>query len=120
MIKYSPVNENSAVERIEFFNDDKTITLVNRFDTYTVFVDEEDDDFPVDDYDPESGTMMSFVDEEEGERIEFDVEGDVTDQEKQKIITAFQNEYESGVEDLGWVWSDRELWYYGPVNREID
>ncbi len=120
MIKYSPTNENSAVERIEFFKDDKTITLVNRFDTYSVYVEEEDDDFDLDDYDPESGTMMSFVSEDEGERIEFDVEGDVTDSEKEKIITAFQNGYESGVEDLGWEWSDRELWYYGPVNREID
>ncbi len=118
MIKYSPTNSDSAVERIEFDKDGRTIFLVNRFDTYNVFVEEEDDDFDLASYDPEQGVQMSFVSEEEGERIEFDVEGDVTDSEKRKIIRAFQAEYESGVEDLGWEWSDRELWYYGPISKE--
>ncbi len=95
MIKYSPVNEDSAVERIEFYKDNTKITLVNRFDTYAVYIDEE-----------------------EGERIEFSVEGDLTKKEKDKIISAFQEMYESGVEELGWEWSDRELWYFGPINRE--
>ncbi len=118
MIKYSPVNEDSAVERIEFYKDNTKITLVNRFDTYAVYIDEEDDDFDLTSYDPEAGARMSFVDEEEGERIEFSVEGDLTKKEKDKIISAFQEMYESGVEELGWEWSDRELWYFGPINRE--
>jgi hypothetical protein len=118
MIKYTPRNADSAVERIEFVKDDKTITLVNRFDTYAVYIEEEDDDFDLGHYDPAAGARMVFVDEDEGERIEFTVEGDITDRQKAKIIDAFQEEYESGVEDLGWEWSDRELWYYGPIDRE--
>lgn len=120
MIKYSPVDENSAVERIEFVKDGCTIFLVNRFDTYSVYVDEEDDDFDLESYDPKQGALMSFVDEEEGERIDFDVEGDISDEEKQQLIQSFQDAYESGPEDLGWTWCDRELWFYGPVTQEDD
>jgi hypothetical protein len=118
MIKYTPRNADSAVERIEFVKDDKTITLVNRFDTYAIYIEEEDDDFDLDHYDPEVGARMVFVSEDEGERIEFSVEGDISSRQKTKIIAAFQDEYESGVEELGWEWSDRELWYYGLIDRE--
>jgi hypothetical protein len=120
MIKYNPKNENSAVERIDFYKDNKKITLVNRFDDYVGYVDEEEDDFNIESYDENQGAMMMFVDSEEGERVEFDVEGDVSDQERDNIIAAFQESFESGVERLGWTWSDREVWFYGPVNREED
>ena len=117
MIKYVPKEENSAVERIEFVKDGITITFVNRFDEYAVYIDEDDDDFDMDDYDPEEGARMSFVDEEEGERIEYDIEGDISDEEKEELIESFQEQWESGPEELGWEWSDRELWYYGPIKR---
>jgi hypothetical protein len=120
MIKYSPINEESAVERIDFYRDNKKITLVNRFDTYVGYVDEEEDDFDMDDYDEDLGDIMLFVDAEEGERVEFAVEGDVTDAEKSEIIAAFQANFENGVAELGWTWSDREVWFYGPISREED
>jgi len=118
MIRYSTANENSAVERIDFYQDDKKITLVNRFDTYVGYVDEEEDDFDADNYDEDLGEIMLFVDADEGERIEFSVEGDVTDAEKSEIIAAFQANFENGVEELGWEWSDREIWFYGPIVRD--
>ena len=118
MIKYSPANEESAVERIDFYRDDKKITLVNRFDTYVGYVDEDEDDFDPDNYDEDLGEIMLFVDAEEGERVEFAVEGDIPDDEKTEIIAAFQESFEAGVESLGWTWSDREVWFYGPILRE--
>jgi hypothetical protein len=118
MIRYSTVNENFAVERIDFYKDDKKITLVNRFDTYVGYVDEEDDDFDMECYDEDQGAMMTFVDSEEGDRIEFEVEGDLTESEREEIIDAFQESFENGVEALGWEWSDREVWFYGPISRE--
>jgi hypothetical protein len=118
MIKYSPVNEDSAVERIDFYKDDKKITLVNRFNTYVGYVDEDEDDFDTDGYDEDQGAMMLFVDSEEGDRVEFDAEGDLTENEREEIISAFQESFESGVERLGWQWSDREVWFYGPILRE--
>jgi hypothetical protein len=117
MIKYIPVNEDSAIERIDFVKDNVKITFVNRFDSYAVYIDDEDDDFDMDEYDPEQGAMMSFVDEEEGERVEYSIEGDISQEEKQELIESFQENYESGPEELGWEWSDRELWYYGSIKR---
>ena len=64
------------------------------------------------------GTLEYLVSEDEGERIEFEVEGDISDRQKAKIIEAFQESYESGPEELGWEWSDREVWFYGPIERE--
>ena len=118
MIKYSPVNQESAVERIDFYKGDIKITLVNRFDTYVGYVDEEEDDFDPDNYDEDLGEIMLFVDAEEGDRVEFAVEGDITDDEKKSIILSFQENFESGVEALGWTWSDREVWFYGPISKE--
>ena len=122
MIKYSPDNENSAVERIEFIKDNKTIFLVNQFDTYAVFVEEDDDEYDLADYNGEEmdTSILGWVDEEEGERIEFAVEGNLTEEEKNKLIDAFQNKYENGLEELGWTWSDRDVYFYGPVSREED
>jgi len=118
MIKYSPANSESAVERIDFYKGDVKITLVNRFDTYVGYVDEEEDDFDADNYDEDLGEIMLFVDAEEGDRVEFAVEGDISDDEKSEIIAAFQAGFENSVEALGWDWSDREIWFYGPILRE--
>ena len=118
MIRYSTVVEGSAVERIDFYRDDQKITLVNRFDNYTVYVELEDDDFDPDHYNEQQGVMMTFVDEEPGERVDFAVEGDLSDQEKSELIEAFQDSFEAGLEQLGWTWSDREVWFYGPINKE--
>ena len=120
MIKYSPANNNSAVERIDFYREDQKITLVNRFDTYAVYVDEEDDDFDMANYDEDLGEMMTFTDEEAGEITESRVEGDVSDQEQQHIIDAYASRLEGGVADLGWTWSDREVWFYGPIHRDLE
>jgi hypothetical protein len=118
MITYSPVNENNAVERIDFYRGNQKITLVNRFDTYRVYVDEDDDDFDMANYDEDLGDIMTFTDEEAGEITESRVEGDLSDQERQEIIDAFADRLEGGVADLDWIWSDRELWFYGPILRE--
>lgn len=122
MIKYWPKNEDSAVERIEFTKDGKTITLVNRFDTYAVYVEPDEDEFDMDSYDADEGVNttaeIGWIDEDEGERIEYNVEGELSEDEKQEIIDAFEEQYEDGVEELGWTWSDRDVWFYGPIGRK--
>jgi hypothetical protein len=119
MIKYSPAKENNAVERIDFYRGDQKITLVNRFDTYAVYVDEEDDDFDMSNYNEDLGQIMIFTDEEAGEIVESRVEGDLSDLERIDIVDAFADRLEGGVADLGWTWSDRELWFYGPIDRDL-
>ena len=122
MIKYWPKEADSAVERIEFVKDGKMIVFVNRFDEYAVYVDEDDDEFDLDGYDPDEGmdTMseIGWSDEDEGERIEYSIEGDITEEEKAELISAFEEQYECGPEELGWEWSDRYVWFYGPIGRK--
>jgi len=123
MKKFTPVYPDSAVERIDFYQDDVKITIVSRFDTNSVFSD-EDADIDLDLYNPDEGAEMGvavgWIDEEPGERISIEVEGDVDSNTANQIILMFEDEGESGVEELGWEWSDRELWFYGPIQEEDD
>jgi hypothetical protein len=121
MKKFTTVYPDSVVERIDFYQDDVKITIVSRFDTSAVFSD-DDADIDLDSYDADDGAEMGvavgWVDEEPGERISIEVEGDVDSNTANQIILMFEDEAEQGVEELGWTWSDRELWFYGPIHME--
>jgi hypothetical protein len=121
MKKFTPEYPDSVIERIDFYQDDVKITIVSRFDTSSVLSD-EDADIDLDSYDPDEGAEMGvavgWVDEESGERISIEVEGDVDSNTANQIIMMFEDEGEQGVEELGWSWSDRELWFYGPIQME--
>jgi hypothetical protein len=123
MKKFTPVYPDSVIERIDFYQDNVKITIVSRFNTSSVFSD-EDADVDLDLYDSDEGTEMGvsvgWVDEEPGERISIEVEGDVDSNTANQIIMMFEDEAEQGVEELGWAWSDRELWFYGPIQEEDD
>jgi hypothetical protein len=121
MKKFTPVHSDSVIERIDFYQDDEKITIVSRFNTSSVFSD-DDADVDLDSYDADEGAEMGvavgWVDEEPGERISIEVEGDIDSNTANQIIMMFEDEGESGVEELGWAWSDRELWFYGPIRME--
>ena len=122
VLKLSPTSEGYAEEHIEFTQADRTITFVNRFDSYEVLTDEVDvtDDFfeskELLNYNPKKGirtNLFHWTSEKEGERVKYRIKGAVDREEKQELIEAFKEMYESGVEDLGWEWSDRDLYYFG-------
>lgn len=118
MIKSSPVNNHSAWSRVDFYKDDVKITIVSEYEEYQVWSD-EDADIDFEDYDPEEGIEMAvavgWVDEEAGVRYNVEVEGDIDEDEKAEIIQAWEESEEQGVEELGWEWSDRELYFKGPI-----
>ena len=122
VLKFSPTSEGYAEEHIEFTQADRKITFVNRFDSYEVLTDEVDltDDFfeskELLNYNPKKGIRTNrfhWTSEKEGERVKYRIKGAVDREEKQELIEAFKEMYESGVEDLGWEWSDRDLYYFG-------
>ena len=122
VLKFSPTSEGYAEEHIEFTQADRKITFVNRFDSYEVLTDEVDvtDDFfeskELLNYNPKKGirtNLFHWTSEKEGERVKYRIKGAVDREEKQELIEAFKEMYESGVEDLGWEWSDRDLYYFG-------
>ena len=129
VLKFSPTSEGYAEEHIEFTQADRKITFVNRFDSYEVLTDEVDltDDFfeskELLNYNPKKGirtNLFHWTSEKEGERVKYRIKGAVDREEKQELIEAFKEMYESGVEDLGWEWSDRDLYYFGALFVHID
>jgi hypothetical protein len=118
MIKSSPINDHNAWSRVDFYKDDVKITIVSEYEKYDVWSD-EDSDIDFAGYDPEEGAEMGvtvgWVDEEAGVRFHIEVEGDIDEEEKAEIIQAWEENEEQGVKELGWEWSDRELYFKGSI-----
>ena len=118
MIKTSTQEPGSAVEKIEFVKDGVKIIVCRRFSDFSVF-SHDDAEINLDNYDrkigAEMGAAVGYVEEEDGELIDAWVEGELDDEEKQQIVDAYNESLESGVQELGWQWRDRELWFYGPL-----
>ena len=116
--------EKKRVEEKVFFShesDGRDITLVIGWRTGKVWCEEEPD---LSEYDPETGADMSMLteysDEEQEDGWSFDVESndEITDEERAEIEEAWNNGLEDAMRDIGWEWTDRELWFYGPLEVE--
>jgi hypothetical protein len=118
----STTEKKKVEEKIFFFDDsgrNLTITIGWRFGK--VWCEEEPD---LSDYDEEEGADMAFlveyVDEEQTDGWFFEVDCDdvLTDEEKEEIENAWNEGLEDAMRDIGWEWSDRELWFYGKLEVE--
>ena len=116
--------EKKRVEEKVFFNhesDGRNITLIIGWRNGKVWCEDEPD---LSEYDPEEGADMAFlveyVDEEQDDGWFFEVESDdeITDEEKAEIEAAWNDGLEDAMRDIGWEWTDRELWFYGPLEVE--
>jgi hypothetical protein len=118
----SPAEKKKIEEKVFFSHEDgRKITLVIGWRTGKVWCDEEPD---LSDYDKDEGADMSFLveysDEEQVDGWFFEVFSDdeITNEEKSDIKEAWNNGLEDAMRDIGWEWSDRELWFYGPLDVE--
>lgn len=116
--------EKKRVEERVFFShesDGRSITLIIGWRNGKVWCEDEPD---LSEYDPEEGADMSMLteysDEEQDDGWFFEIESDdeITDDEKSAIESAWNNGLEDAMKDIGWEWTDRELWFYGPL--EVD
>lgn len=116
--------EKKRVEERVFFShesDGRNITLVIGWRTGKVWCEDEPD---LSEYEEEEGADMSFLteycDEEQTDGCSFDVVSDdeITDEEKVEIEEAWNNGLEDAMKKIGWEWSDRELWFFGPLEVE--
>ena len=121
MYTISTLESKKIDERIFFYNaeDDRSITIIVAWSGGEVY---SDDNLELDDYDEQEGTVVPC---DQGENLVDNwhsrVEGDVNDEEEANaILEAWQEDLESGVEELGWSWSDREIWFYGPLEVAED
>ena len=115
--------EKKRVEEKVFFthDDGRDITLIIGWHTGKVWCDDEPD---LSEYDPEEGADMmmltEYSDEEQEDGWCFEVvsEDAVTDEEKADIEAAWNEGLEGAMSDIGWQWTDRELWFYGALAVE--
>jgi len=102
-------------EKIFFHNSDdgRDITIVIAWRNGEVYTDEYPE---LDNYVEAEGSPVPC---DQGEELMDNwhsrVEGDVNEDEADEILEAWNEELESGVEELGWGWCDREIWFYGPI-----
>ena len=54
---------------------------------------------------------LSFDDAE----IEYDFIGELSEDEQSEIIQIYEDEFDDGLEDLGWRPKDTECWFYGEL-----
>ena len=118
----STQEKKRAEEKVFFTHDDgRDITLIIGWRTGKVWCEDEPD---LSHYDAEEGADMAFlveyVDEEQVDGWSFDIESEseITDEEKVEIETAWNEGLEDAMRDIGWQWTDRELWFYGPLDVE--
>lgn len=116
--------EKKRVEERVFFShesDGRNIMLIIGWRWGKVWCEDEPN---LSEYDPEEGADISilteYLDEEQNDGWFFEIESDdeITDEEKSEIAEAWNNGLEDAMRDIGWAWSDRELWFYGPLEVE--
>jgi hypothetical protein len=112
----SPKNRFAVEERIYFVNP-KTRHTIGLFVTWRegmVMMSEPPD---LSAYVPEDGIMMTNYDDEElGDDDGVMVDGAESEDEANRIVEAWSDSLEDGVSRLGWLFSDRELWFFGDLD----
>jgi hypothetical protein len=118
----SPAEKKSIEEKVFFTHENgRHARLIIHWRTGKVWCEEEPD---LSDYSESEGADMSFlveyVDEEQIDGWDFTIESDddISEEEKESMENAWNDSLEAGMKELGWVWNDRELWFYGPLDVE--
>lgn len=121
----SPQYKKSAVEKMFFYKDGKVITIEQgfRWATFTVQSDER----PLTDYElkNEDGYELGCIDNDEcwemndmsdGCWCDIEIGNDkTTSTDLEEFQAAWDADWYSGVEELGWSNDDTEYFYYGPL-----
>ena len=121
----SPQYKKSAVEKMFFYKDGKVITIEQgfRWGTFTVQSDER----PLTDYElkNEDGYELGCIDNDEcwemndmsdGCWCDIEIGNDkTTSTDLEEFQAAWDADWYSGVEALGWSNDDTEYYYYGPL-----
>jgi len=123
--KLSPQYKKSAVEKMFFYKDGKVITIEQgfRWGTFTV----ESDERPLTDYElkNEDGYELGCIDNDESWEMcdmsdgcwcDIEIGNDkTTSTDLEEFQAAWDADWYSGVEELGWTNDDTEYFYYGPL-----
>lgn len=117
----SPLYKKNAVERMEFCNGSKVIVISESFRSAIFFTESEDRPLTYAELDnPDSfelSTDWQLDQMLDGCYLEIEADSDdVTDEELEEFRQAWEEGSFEAVEELGWLQSDTEYIYYGPLH----
>jgi hypothetical protein len=116
--KLSPQYKKSAIEKMFFYKDGKTISVEQgfRWATFTPLTDEElknEDGYELGCIEnDECWEMWDMID---GCWCEIQAENNATPEDVEEFEAAWEEDSYSGVEELGWSNDDTEYYYHGPL-----
>jgi len=122
--KLSPQNKKSAVERMFFYNDGKTIVVEQGWRWGTFMVESDEQPLNNSELANEEGYELGCIDNNESWELCEMTDGCWLDIEaghgaSEEDVAAFEQAWEEdgydGVEEQGWSCDDTEYWYYGPL-----
>lgn len=123
-----PENKKSIEEVTYFVKDDKVVVYRIGWRAGSVNVLTSDDNPPeLELEENEEIDVLGIVDEEHVLSVDLDsfwdgcwndweiVAGEVSDEELDEMIAAYEEDYDDGLEALGWTNDDYEIMFYGPL-----
>ena len=122
--KLSPQHKKSAVERMFFYNDGKTIVVEQGWRWGTFMVESDEQPLNNSELANEDGYELGSIDNNESWELCEMTDGCWLDIEaghgaSEEDVAAFEQAWEEdgydGVEEQGWSCDDTEYWYYGPL-----
>jgi hypothetical protein len=118
-------HKKNAVEKQFWYKDGKTVIKEEgfRWGRWSC----ESDEVPEIDLENPDGYEVGFTDYEwemdemvDGCWVEWTFPDDMSDEEREEIENAWNEEFYEGLEELGWSNDDTEYWIYGPLMIEDD
>lgn len=118
--KVSTIEKKSVIEKNFYVKDDKTFYIEQGY-RWGYFTTNEKPD--LDDYDPEEGLMIYQYDVDDhsfddGCWIEFYYDDEITDEEREAIENAWEEDWYEGLNALGWQDDEYEVWFRGDLEVE--
>ena len=118
--KLSALYKKSAVERTFYFKDGKCIIREEgyRWGSYTGDFDERPDIDLTDDIDMVGMEGWEFDMLDDGCWCDWEFPSDMDEDEQRAILDAYDDEYDAGLEELGWISDDYECVFQAPLLLE--
>jgi hypothetical protein len=120
MYKISTIEKKNVIEKNFYVKDDLSFTIEQCY-RWGYFTTSEKPD--MENYDPEEGMMIydNDVDDhsfDDGCWIDFIYDDEITEEEREKIEAAWDEDWYEGINELGWKEDDSEVWFYGELEVE--
>ena len=118
--KISTIEKKSVVEKNFYVKDDKTFYIEQGYRWGYFTTDEKPD---LENYDPNIGLMIYEYDVDDhsfddGCWIEFYYDDEITEEEREQIENAWEEDWYEGIEASGWSEGDSEVWFHGELEVE--